>query len=182
MSPSSGASADAGRKLRGRCKVATLDYLRNDFGLGLCADMDWTWSRKIRGDGLDTDINADRSRTWIVRGHGQTAVMIADWMRARTDHGRGNEVTAIAEVTRTPYGRASIIVLIFPGHCAAVARRTPGRFIGYCADIARLADLPSSKGMVSRKNHGFHVSESRQRTRSFERLKTDDPGRTERAF
>src|SRR2546425_4965891 len=32
---------------------------------------------------------ADRSRTWMVRGHGQTAVVVADWLRTRTDCGRG---------------------------------------------------------------------------------------------
>src|SRR2546430_17486146 len=29
------------------------------------------------------------SRTWIVRGWGQTAVVVADWLRTRTDRGRG---------------------------------------------------------------------------------------------
>jgi len=54
---------------------------------GLDIDTDKPWSRSVRG--LDTDMFADRSRTWIVRGHGQTVVMIADWTRAWTDHGRG---------------------------------------------------------------------------------------------
>src|SRR5437870_5882611 len=31
---------------------------------------------------------AARSRTWIVPGHGQTAVVVADWLRTRTDRGR----------------------------------------------------------------------------------------------
>src|SRR5207248_7248897 len=29
------------------------------------------------------------SWTWTVRGHGQTAVVVADWLRTRTDRGRG---------------------------------------------------------------------------------------------
>jgi hypothetical protein len=36
--------------------------------------------------------------------------------------------------------------------------------------------------MVSRKNQGFQVAESRQKFRSIERIKLDDDGRTERAF
>jgi hypothetical protein len=62
--------------------------------------MDWPKIRTVRGRGLDmvtdklrprliygldTDMVADRSRPWIVRGHGQTAVVVADWLRARTD-------------------------------------------------------------------------------------------------
>jgi hypothetical protein len=43
----------------------------------------------VRGRGLDTDMYAGRLRTWTVRGHGQTAVVVADWLRARTDCGRG---------------------------------------------------------------------------------------------
>ena len=35
------------------------------------------------------DMFAARLRTWIVRGHGQTVVVVADWLRARTDRGRG---------------------------------------------------------------------------------------------
>ena len=31
----------------------------------------------------------DRSRTWTVRGHGQTAVVVADCLRARTDRDCG---------------------------------------------------------------------------------------------
>src|SRR2546423_14637700 len=47
----------------------------------------WTRSRSVHG--LAADMFADRSRTWIVRGHGQTAVVVADWPRTRTDRGRG---------------------------------------------------------------------------------------------
>jgi hypothetical protein len=32
---------------------------------------------------------ADRSRTWIVPGRGQTEVVVADCLRARTDRRRG---------------------------------------------------------------------------------------------
>jgi len=37
-------------------------------------------------------------------------------------------------------------------------------------------------GMVSSKNQGFQVSESRQKSSSPERIKLDDDGRTDRAF
>jgi len=37
-------------------------------------------------------------------------------------------------------------------------------------------------GMVSSKNQGFQVSESRQNSRLFERTKMDDDGRSERPF
>lgn len=43
---------------------------------GLIADS--AGARKIRSNGLDTDTVAERSRTWILRGLGQTAVVIAD--------------------------------------------------------------------------------------------------------
>jgi hypothetical protein len=36
--------------------------------------------------------------------------------------------------------------------------------------------------MVSSKNQGFQVPESRQKSRSPERIKVDDGGRTDRAF
>jgi len=36
--------------------------------------------------------------------------------------------------------------------------------------------------MVSSKNQGFQVSESRQKLRSTERIKTDENGRSERRF
>jgi hypothetical protein len=36
--------------------------------------------------------------------------------------------------------------------------------------------------MVSSKNQGFQVSESRQKSRSPERIKLDDDGRSERPF
>jgi hypothetical protein len=40
----------------------------------------------------------------------------------------------------------------------------------------------NASGMVSSKNQGFQVSESRQKSRSPERIKLDDDGRTDRAF
>ena len=46
-------------------------------------------SRSWSVPGSDKDMFVDRSRTWNVHGHGQTAVAVADWMRARTDRGRG---------------------------------------------------------------------------------------------
>lgn len=81
---------------------ADADWTWSIHGYGL--DMDWTKIRIVRGRGLDTVTDksrsrsghgldtgkyADRSRTWIVCGHGQTVVVVADWMRARTDYGRG---------------------------------------------------------------------------------------------
>jgi len=60
--------------------------------------------------------------------------------------------------------------------------RCAGRHAGCCADIARLAALFFNKGMVSSKNQGFQVSESRNKSRSPERIKLDDDGRTDRAF
>ena len=38
---------------------------------------------------LAGDMFAARLRTWIVRRHGQTLVVVADWLRARTDRGYG---------------------------------------------------------------------------------------------
>lgn len=82
----------------------SLDGARPWSGCGYGLDTDWTKIRIVRGRGLDmvTDKSwsrsgrgldtakyADRSRTWIVCGHGQIAVAVADWMRARTDYGRG---------------------------------------------------------------------------------------------
>lgn len=46
-----------------------------------------------------------------------------------------------------------------------------GRFAEYYADMARLAALPSSKGMVSNKNTGFPIPESRHSFCSSERVK-----------
>ena len=46
-------------------------------------------TRTGRSYGLDTDMVVDRSRPWIVRGQGQTAVVVVDWIRAWTDCGRG---------------------------------------------------------------------------------------------
>jgi hypothetical protein len=40
----------------------------------------------------------------------------------------------------------------------------------------------NASGMVSSKNQGFRIPESRQKSRSSERIKLDDNGRTERAF
>jgi hypothetical protein len=40
----------------------------------------------------------------------------------------------------------------------------------------------NASGMVSSKINGFQVSESRQKSRSTERIKLDDDGRTERAI
>ena len=55
--------------------------------------------------------------------------------------------------------------------------------VGFC----RVAALGSSAqrtrwGMVSSKMTGFQVAESRHKSRSAERIKLDDDGRTERAF
>jgi hypothetical protein len=58
-------------------------------GRGHELDMVTDKSRSRSVHGLDTDMFADRSRSWTVRGHGQTAVVVADWMRSRTAHGRG---------------------------------------------------------------------------------------------
>jgi len=46
-------------------------------------------SRTGPGRRLDTDMFAARSWTWTVRGYGQTAVVVTDWLRTRTDRGRG---------------------------------------------------------------------------------------------
>jgi FMN phosphatase YigB (HAD superfamily) len=43
---------------------------------------------RFRMADMARDMFADRLRAWIVRGHGQTAVVVADWLRARTDRGR----------------------------------------------------------------------------------------------
>jgi hypothetical protein len=40
----------------------------------------------------------------------------------------------------------------------------------------------NATGMVSSKNEGFQVSESRQKLRSVERIKFHDDGRSERPF
>jgi hypothetical protein len=40
----------------------------------------------------------------------------------------------------------------------------------------------NASGMVSRKNQGFQVSESRQKSRSPKRIKLDDYWRSERPF
>jgi hypothetical protein len=46
----------------------------------------------------------------------------------------------------------------------------------------RLISEANASGMVSSKNQGFRIPESRQKSRSSERIKLDDNGRTERAF
>jgi hypothetical protein len=53
---------------------------------------------------------------------------------------------------------------------------------GNCAAVARLAALSFDKGMVSSKNQGFQVSESRQKSRLIERIKSGDDWRSERPF
>ena len=40
----------------------------------------------------------------------------------------------------------------------------------------------NASGMVSSKNQGFQVSESRQKSRLIERIKLGDDGRSERPF
>ena len=63
-------------------------------------------------------------------------------------------------------------------------RQIPCRLLSLFVAQVRLRhfDLYDRKGMVSRKNQGFQISESRQKARSLERIKLADDGRSDRAF
>ena len=67
-------------------------------------------------------------------------------------------VKCFQETARIPTGccrtNVRMIHRLLRGCCA-------GRYVECCADIAGLPALHSCKGMVSRKIHGFQVSESR---------------------
>ena len=64
---------------------------------------------------------------------------------------------------------------------AALKSSTPGN--GIQRPLLRLHfSEANASGMVSSKNQGFQVSESRQKSRSTKRIKLYDDGRSERPF
>jgi len=112
-----------------------------EHGRGLAAATDWTWSRINRGRGqvedLDTGKYADRSRTWTVCGHGQTAVVVTDWMRARPDYRRGCGLDMVNSRLRTGRGQVRGNFLTAAGTQAwpscGISRTLPGN----CPEVAR---------------------------------------------
>jgi hypothetical protein len=76
-------------------------------------------------------------------------------------------------------GHSSVLREMFPGNCSDTARKLPGKHPDDSSDaspdatrvVAWRAALFFNKGMVSSKNQGFQVSESRQKSCSAERIK-----------
>ena len=64
---------------------------------------------------------------------------------------------------------------------AALTTSTPGNEFQRLIFSVSVSEANAS-GMVSSKNQGFQVSESRQKSSSTERIKLDDDGRSERPF
>ena len=105
-------------------------------------------------------------RTPFRTPHGNSADM--DWLRSRsrlrTGHGLDAAADSVPDIRRNRLGRCPSVARTLAGYCPADARtscqklrgRFSGRYAGNptgCgADIARLAALPSSKGMVSNQN------------------------------
>jgi hypothetical protein len=104
--------------------------IRTVRGRGVDMDTDMSWSRSSHG--LDADMFADRSRTWIVCYHGQIAVSVTDWMRTWTDHGRGCglDMDIFTDRSRTRTGRGHGLVT------SADANRTWTRTL--CRTIVRI--------------------------------------------
>ena len=88
-------------------------------------------------------------------GHGQTAVVVADWMRAWTDYGHGCGLGTGNLRSRTGYGHKHGHPVEFPGRCREIARLLCGHCLGMnrtrpscCADTARR--LPGSCPAIAR--------------------------------
>jgi hypothetical protein len=64
---------------------------------------------------------------------------------------------------------------------AALKSSTPGNGIQRPIFLVPFSEANAS-GMVSSKNQGFQVSESRQKSRLIERIKSGDDWRSERPF
>lgn len=156
---------------------------------GLVADS--AWARTWTDHGLGQSAATGWPRRWLRNGHERGFCADSDKLRTRSrtvcghgHHGRGKEVVAFADVAQTPCEHASVILLIFPSHCADAALQMPGCFSGRSPDVARTlrrtlhvnlrghyaaaARFPTfsfGKGMVSNQNTGFPIPESRTRSR-----------------
>jgi len=130
---------------------ADISWSRTDRNSGLVADS--AWARTCTDSALGQSAAADRTRTKLRNGRERGFCTDTDKMRARTGRGCGQCAGHSRESART-----------LPGYCPVDARtncqKLRGQFIGHhaghpagrCADIVRLAALPSSKGMVSNQN------------------------------
>jgi hypothetical protein len=162
-SPSSGASLVAGRTSRGHGQIATLDWLRTLLGLG---------------HALTPLSDNPQLRT----GHGQNCgtVANADSARTRTKCGRGLDVAAdgVPDIRGNRLGRYLVIARQMPGQIARnyvdnSSDTTPDIRPDAARILCDLRPYVHVRGWCLTKMTGFHVSESRQSTRSAERIKMD---------
>ncbi len=119
------------------------------------------WSRPGHACGLYAEV--DSSRLWTDRVCGLSVIAV----RTRARLLRGLSGTCFGCCANAGLETARTIRRMLRGLSTGLSANRR-------ADVARPAALPSCKGMVSSKNQGFQVSESRQRFLSAERVKLDD--------